>query len=101
MSPRIKRFIHQRNRLYHSDPILYRAVRNRFIREIVSQERYYSDKGHHFKQAKSSKLFYKVKSLCRLQKHSPSFPYTSHLPPKAVADEINPHFDVYLLTFRL
>ena len=93
MTPRIKRLIRQKNRLYHSDPVLYRAARNRVIREIKSaKKRFYPEKVHHLKQANSSQWFNKVKSLCGLNKRSPSFPCTSHLPPETAADEVNSHF---------
>ena len=93
MSPRIKRLLRQRNRLYYTDPARYRGVRNRVIREIkIEKRRYYPDKIKHLKQANSSQWFYKVKLLCGLQKQSPTLPCTSHLPSNEAAEEINGHF---------
>ena len=93
MSARIKRLLRQRNRLYHTDSVLYRAARNRVIREIKSaKKRYYPDKIHHLKQANSSQWFHKVKSLCGLQRQTPSFPCLSHLLAEPAAEEVNSHF---------
>ena len=93
MTPRIKRLLRQRNRVYHTNPALYRGTRNKVIREIkAAKKKYYPEKIHHLKQANSSQWYYKVKSLCGLQKQSAPLAFMSHLPPNLAAEEVNAHF---------
>ena len=68
LSLRIKRLLHQRIKLFYTDPAEYRRIRNIVIREIKTTKKlFYPDKLHHLKHANSSQWFSKVKSLCGLQ----------------------------------
>ncbi|KAK4323709.1 hypothetical protein Pmani_005611 [Petrolisthes manimaculis] len=92
MTPRIMRLLQLRNKLFYTDPAQYRSLRNRVIREIKTDKaRHYPEKMQHLKQANNRQWYSKIKSLCGLQKQSPSFPCTSHLSPDNAAEELNGH----------
>ncbi|XP_063887196.1 uncharacterized protein LOC135114899 isoform X1 [Scylla paramamosain] len=100
MTPRIKRLMRQRTWAFHSCPVLYRKLRNRVIREIKNAKAsYYPDKIHHLKLTNNRQWYAKIKALCGLQKHTPSFPCTSHLPANLAAQEMNDHFAAICQTF--